>query len=649
MLRWLLACTTSIVAATAAGATPPAVDVATYFNAPDIREVHMSPSGKYLGALAPSKGGRIGLAIMSFEKRDPKVIAVVDGYDIASFSWVNDDRLVYSVFDAQAGLGEQNGGGLFAVDRDGDSTRMLAPTAKMQQDAGAFVGHYMSLLETLHDGSDDILVLANETSDYPDVYRMNSATGKKTLQSLGKPGDVIGWVADADGKLRGAVTEEDHGLAVGTWWRPAGSEQWEAIGRYKRGDARTLPLAFDGDGSMIVASNVGRDTYALYRWDAARKAPGEQLAAYPRADFDDGDDFVYDPRKKKIVGFRFDVERAGAVWFDDDWARVQAAVDKVLPNTVNLLSRGAANVYLVTAFSDTDPSTWYLLDADKGTLELLGKQRKAIDPTRMPTRKAVRYAARDGLEIPAFLTLPPGRDAKNLPLVMLVHGGPYMRGTHWNWNPEAAYLAALGYAVLEPEFRGSEGWGKKLSEGGMKQWGHAMQDDLNDGMDYLVKQGTVDPKRACIMGASYGGYAVLEGLARDPDRWRCGIDYVGVSDINLLFSVSWSDSANSDWIKYDAKDVIGDPDKDAAMLKAVSPLEHAANIKAPVLMAYGGSDRRVPVIHGEKMRDALVKNGTPVEWVVYQEEAHGFLLEKNRYDFYNRVAAFLNKYLPANP
>jgi dipeptidyl aminopeptidase/acylaminoacyl peptidase len=621
------------------------VDPKPYFRNPDFGEVALSPSGKYLAALVPSTGGRIGITVMSIAKRDPKVVALVDGYDIRNFAWVNDERLVYTVFDAQSGLGEQDGGGLFTVDREGQNTRMLAPTFKMQLDSGARVFRGTQLLRVLDNGGDDILMSVPDPDAGSDVYRVNTATGRKTLESLDKPGNVIQWVADADGKLRGAVTDEKS-LITRSWWRPPGSDHWEMIGEYGLRDSRTLPVAFDGDGGMIVKSNVGRDTYALYRWDQPRKTPGAELAAYPRADFESG--LVYDRWKKKYVGLRYDVERAGAVWFDEEWARMQATVDKALPGTVNVLSRSDADEYLVTSFSDTNPGVWYLLNADSKKLEYLGARRKDIDPAKMPARKAVRYAARDGLEIPAFLTLPRGRDAKNLPLIVLVHGGPNVRGTYWDWNPEAAYLAAMGYAVLEPEFRGSMGWGKKLFEAGWKQWGRGMQDDLDDGMDWLARQGTIDPKRACIMGASYGGYAVMEGLARDPDRWRCGINYVGVTDIEMMYAVTWSDFAYSDWLKYAAKEIMGDPDKDAAMLKAVSPLDHAANIKVPVLMAYGGSDVRVPIIHGERMRDALQKNGTPVEWVVYPEEAHGFLLEKNRYDFYTRVGAFLGKYLPAD-
>lgn len=174
-----------------------------------------------------------------------------------------------------------------------------------------------------------------------------------------------------------------------------------------------------------------------------------------------------------------------------------------------------------------------------------------------------------------------------------------------------------------------------------------MQDDLNNGIDWLAKEGTIDPKRVCIMGASYGGYAVMIGLVRDPERYRCGVNYVGVTDINLMFDVTWSDFANSDYLKYAAKEMIGDPDADAAQFKATSPLANVAKIKAPVLMAYGGEDYRVPLVHGEKMRDSLKAQGTPVEWVVYPDEGHGFLLEANRYDFYGRVAKFLAAHLGA--
>ena len=507
------------------------------------------------------------------------------------------------------------------------------------------VYRYTQFLAALQDGSDDILVVANDAHErFPDVYRLNTDTGRKTLRSLGKPGDVVRWVVDRKGAVRAAVTEEKEGGGR-VYWRPAESAPWEKIDEFAPHGQQIVPVGFDGDGSLIVASRSGRDMMALYRFDPEKKTLGELLAAHPQVDLAGG--LVYDRTKERVVGVAYNADRPGVAWFDEDWARVAAMVDRALPNHFNVLSRTNGPHALVFSYSDTDPGAYYLLDVDKRKLEILVETRRAIKPDTMPTRQPVRYAARDGLEIPGWLTLPKGTDAKNLPLIVLVHGGPWVHGAGWRWNSEAAFLGSLGYAVLEPEFRGSTGWGWKHYRASFKQWGRAMQDDLDDGMDWLVKQGTVDPKRACIMGASYGGYAVMMGLARDPDRWRCGIDVVGVTDINLMYDVAWSDIANSTFIKYTAKDMLGDQVADAAQLKATSPIAQAARVRSPVLMAYGANDRRVPLVHGEKMRDALRARDVPVEWVVYAGEGHGFLLEANRFDFYRRVELFLDRNLRA--
>ena len=626
----------------AAAAEAVAIAPEPFFGHADYTSLKLSPSGKSIGALVPAQG-RVRLAVLDLEAKSSRVAAAMEGYDIVDFDWVNDNRLVFTVADLQAGLGEQDGAGLFAVNRDGTDFRILAPTAKGQAYLRRYQYRYVQLHALLHDGGDDILVVANEPNiDYPNVFRMNTLTGRKVLLTQDKPGDVVRWVSDRKGAVRAAVTDEKS-VASRVFWRPDGDAKWELLGEFGLRDSHILPLAFDGDGTLIVASNVGRDTMAVYRYDTTKKALGEELAAHPQVDLLDRLEF--DRRRNRVAGLVYDGPWPGAAWFDEEWARLQKAVDTALPDRMNALGRAGSRV-LVSSYSDTDPGSYYLFDQDTRRLEFVGAQRKAIKPEAMPSRKPVRYAARDGLDIPGYLTLPRGKEAKNLPLVLYVHGGPFLRGGHWRWNDEAAYLASLGYAVLEPEFRGSTGWGSKLFMAGWKQWGRGMQDDLNDGVDWLAKQGTIDPKRVCIMGASYGGYAVMMGLARDPERWRCGVNYVGVTDINLFFDVTWSDFANSDWIKFAAKEMIGDPDKDASMFKAASPLENAAKIKAPVLMAYGGADRRVPVIHGEKMRDALVKQGTPVEWIVYQEEGHGFLLEQNRFDFYSRVARFLLTHNP---
>jgi dipeptidyl aminopeptidase/acylaminoacyl peptidase len=254
----------------------------------------------------------------------------------------------------------------------------------------------------------------------------------------------------------------------------------------------------------------------------------------------------------------------------------------------------------------------------------------------------VHYAARDGLQIPAYLTLPQGKSGKNLPLVVLVHDGPYFRGATWGWDPRVQFLASRGYAVLQPEFRGSAGFGFKHFQAGWKQWGLAMQDDIADGARWAIAQGIADPKRICIAGASYGGYATLMGLAKDPDLFRCGVEWVGVTDINLMFKSDWRNDLSEEWKQYGMPVLIGDPVKDAQQIKDTSPVNLASRIRQPLLMAYGGVDRRVPIAHGQNLRDALRPYNDKVEWIEYGEEGHGWRLVKNRLDFWTRVEKFLD-------
>jgi dipeptidyl aminopeptidase/acylaminoacyl peptidase len=315
-------------------------------------------------------------------------------------------------------------------------------------------------------------------------------------------------------------------------------------------------------------------------------------------------------------------------------------------NVISIAAAADAPWVLVRSYSDVQPSVYMLYNPQTGKLNMVGEARPGLDARRMAHQDALRYKARDGLEIPALLTMPPGtpKGAK-VPLVVLVHGGPYVRGSAWGWNPESQFLASRGYAVLEPDFRGSTGYGAKHFKAGWKQWGLKMQDDIADGARWAIAQGIADPKRICIAGASYGGYATLMGLVNDPDLYRCGIDWVGVTDIQLLYDGHWSfkSDMSDEWKEYGMPELVGDPVKDAGQLAATSPLRQAARINQPLLMAYGGADHRVPMYHGRKFYDAVTRTNKQVEWIEYQEEGHGWVLPKNRIDFWSRVENFLDK------
>jgi dipeptidyl aminopeptidase/acylaminoacyl peptidase len=258
----------------------------------------------------------------------------------------------------------------------------------------------------------------------------------------------------------------------------------------------------------------------------------------------------------------------------------------------------------------------------------------------------VRTKARDGLDLPIWVTTPrkdaPGlRDGKRA-AVVLVHGGPWVRGGHWGWDGDAQFLASRGYVVIEPEFRGSTGYGAVHFRAGWKKWESTMQDDVADALRAVAAKGLVDPKRVCIAGASYGGYATLMGMIRYPDLYRCGVAWVAVTDPRLLFENTWENDSSDEARNYSMPAMLGDPQRDAAMLKAAAPLERAAEIRGPLLLAFGRDDRRVPIRHGTLMRDALRAQGREPEWIVYDDEGHGWFKVANRVDFWTRVERFLD-------
>lgn len=237
-----------------------------------------------------------------------------------------------------------------------------------------------------------------------------------------------------------------------------------------------------------------------------------------------------------------------------------------------------------------------------------------------------------------------GKGTQPRPAVVLVHGGPWSRGGAWRWDPDAQFLATRGYVVIEPEFRGSTGYGNKHYRDGWKQWGQRMQDDVTDALKFAVDKGWVDPKKVCIAGASYGGYSALMGIAKTPEQYKCAVAWVAVSDPRLMYTVHWSDISDRSKL-FSMPDMVGDLEKDAPMLKANSPVELAPRMKTPLLLAYGAKDWRVPIVHGEKMRAALTDAGNPPVWVVYDDEGHGWHRTRNKVDFWTRVERFLSQHL----
>ncbi|WP_422942208.1 alpha/beta hydrolase family protein [Undibacterium sp. TJN19] len=625
------------------------VPVESFFKGAQFSDAQLSPNAESIAFLAADSNNRTMLVVMNAQAgATPTPIARYSNLDVVFFHWVNNDRLVYGISDKATGVGEtQSGAGLFAIDKDGKNSRQLidrfisrAPpkfrmlSAKMQ---------FISTTGT--DNSDDIYVgqdSSERVNPGTNLFRLNTKSGQTEIVAV--PPNSGDFLFDQSGQVRVAVASKDR--ITSTYYKENKTAEWILLNKFDETiEDGFTPIFISPTGELFVTTRNGKDTAALYRYDTKTKSlDPTPLLALNGFDFDGK--ILFDNKQNKLAGIRYETDAPATVWLNEQDKKIQSQIDALLPNMVNFVDKGKAtdsDIRLVRSFSDTHPGNFFLFNTSTSKITPLGEVNPDIDPAKMAYRDFVRYKARDGLEIPAYITLPKGRPAKNLPLVVMVHGGPFLRGGHWGWTPAVQFLASRGYAVIEPDFRGSTGYGKKLYEAGWKQWGLAMQDDLADAREWAVKQGYADPKRVCIAGASYGGYAVLMGLIKDPDLYRCGISWVGVSDINLLYDVSWSDTAGNAWTKFGMPKLIGDQQKDAEQLKQTSPLQQASRLKNPLILAYGGADVRVPLVHGTKFYDAIKGHNSKVEWIVYPEEAHGWRLLKNNVDFWTRVEKFLDE------
>lgn len=643
-------------AALSRAAPLPAIE--SFFGNPVMDAPRLSPSGRYIAVRITPRGQRKQLAVIDPASGKAAVVAQFTDADVGRVEWLTDDRLVYDTADSSVGEGDVTMmPGVFAVNRDGSNPRQLVNVHGARQITGSRVGERTlnwnhGLLPQMPAGATDDIYLARYDIDTASevrglsLVRVNTATG--TARPFDGPGRVDSWLLDAQGEPRLAGRIDGRQLT----WSIRDGEQWRPIATfdaYGPSHGAFTPLAFGPDGTLYVVTSLGSDTSSVHIFDlAAGRIRPEPLVSLKGYDFDG--DLLFGNGRLLGIGMRTDA--VGIEWLDAGMKAVQAEVDRQLPATVNVIDvprrPQSANV-LVKAYSDVIPASYYLYDTEKKAMSKLGDSHPAIDPAQMGRQQWVQYPARDGLTIPGLLTLPRTQPAQKLPLVVLVHGGPYVRGASWGWEAQNQFLASRGYAVLQPEFRGSKGFGTRHFVAGFKQWGLAMQDDLTDGVRWLVAKGIVDPQRVCIAGASYGGYATLMGLVREPALFKCGVDWAGVTDIELLYTGSWTRSSDmgDSWKQYGMPQLVGDRVTDAAQLKATSPVLQAARIRQPLLLAYGGADRRVPLDHGIRLRDAVAQHNRNVEWVEYPEEGHGWSLPQNRYDFWGRVERFLDRNIGA--
>jgi dienelactone hydrolase len=651
LLGLFLSSLSAVPSAVAQPAPPPSI--ADFFKREQMLDPKLSPNGQYIAVSLRGKDNSLVLAVVDLhDTKSSKVVGGFNDADVGGYSWVNDEWLIYTgVVGENTDIRNWHGTDIWAVRRDGKQSHALSTgrgAGRHQNDSGD-----VSIVGRPLDDSGDVIVARDrwdESGSYMggELSRLNVDSGhvRRILTGLN---NIQGWCIDPDGNPWCGISANGH--FTKTYLRNSEGQLvlWQESDELEH--KTVIPLFSDGKGLILAEAPTDHGEAAIFRVDPVTlKREDKPLVSTPGYDVDA--QAVLDRQSRQVAGIKYQTDAVGTVWLKPAMKAAQAAIDKMLPGRNNDLQCSNClkdPTVLVTSYSDVQPAEFYLYTAADNKLQPIGSTRPWINAEQMGHQDMFRFKARDGLEIPVLVTQPPGAANGPRPAVMMVHGGPNARGAYWGWKAETQLLASRGYVVIEPEFRGSTGYGWELFHAGWRQWGLTMQDDVTDALKWTVSKGWVDPKRVCIAGASYGGYAVLMGMIKDPDLYQCGIDWVGVTDIGLLDSITWSDASDV-WKKYGMKQVVADPDKDAEQIKQTSPLRRAAELKKPLILAYGGLDRRVPFKHGTDFRDAVIAGGNKdVEWIFYPEEQHGWHKLEDNIDFWTRVDKLLARTIGTGP
>lgn len=589
----------------------------------------LSPDGSYISYMAPYKD-RLNVFVRRVDETDEHAIRITNETErsVAGYMWADNQRLLYMKDTA----GDENYQ-LYGVHRDGSDDRAYT----------AFDGVRTSLIDDLEEQQGVVMIGMNKRNpEVFDPYRLNIETGELTLLAE-NPGNIQGWMTDHDGRLRVATAIVD-GVNTQILYRDTEDEPFRPVLTTNFRDVVSFMEFTPDNKEVYAATNLHRDKTILVRMNPATCEELEVLYENERYDIAS---ISYSRKRKKLLsvyctGHKEPVRH----YFDAEEEQLRQRIKAHFPNQrygIADTDKAEAN-YLIYVGGDRTRGSYWHYNALTDEAKKIADLAPWIKSDEMNAMHPVCYTTRDGLQIEAYLTLPDGLTpdtAKQLPVVVNPHGGPWARDC-WGYSSEVQFLSNRGYAVFQMNFRGSTGYGRHFLEASYKQWGLKMQDDITDGVKWLIEQGIANPNRIAIYGGSYGGYATLAGLTFTPDLYACGIDYVGVSNLFTFMQTIppyWRPMLE---MMYEQ---VGHPEHDADQLAATSPALHADKIKVPLFVAQGANDPRVNKSESDQMVEALRQRGVVVEYMVKDNEGHGFHNQENRFDFYRAMERFLKAHL----
>lgn len=605
----------------------PEIPLEDFFRNPETSSYQISPNGEYISYMAPYET-RMNVFVQKIGSDSATMVTKETARNVGGYFWGSDNRILFMKDTA----GDENFQ-LYGVDIDGNNALPLT----------AFEGVLTTIIDDLPEQEDLVIIGMNKRNPQIfDPYRLNIKTGELT-QLAENPGNIQGWMTDNEGKLRVAVAL--NGTDQTLLYRKDEKDPFQPMITTNFTESIT-PISFTEDNQKFYAvSNIGRDKAALIIYDPEKKA--EEKLIYENNKYDVSNAYISRVDKKLKAASYTGHKGTTREFFDDDFKKMFDNISsKVKGMPFGMAgSNKSEDKIIIRTYNDRTPGAYYIYDVKTDSLGHIADVYPWLKEDDMGLVFPITYKTRDNFEIEGYLTLPNGyisvKEAKNLPVVVNPHGGPWARDT-WGYNPEAQFLANRGYAVLQMNFRGSTGYGKNFWKASFKEWGKNMQNDITDGVEWLKKEGIADPEKIAIYGGSYGGYATLAGLTFTPDLYACGVDYVGVSNLFTFMNTIppyWKPMLDMMY------EMVGDPKVDSLALAETSPALHADKIVAPLFVAQGANDPRVNKAESDQMVEALKKRGIDVEYMVKDNEGHGFHNEENRFEFYKAMEAFLNKHL----